>query len=172
MEFWLNLTIKYAIIDISKSFIIKEAEPLRKKYYVYQIMILIVVISIVLFSFVYKNREKDTTAYIDPNSNAIRQYYYDSIPGLIRAEQLDMVKPIHKTFNIPDTHYRLKIDRIWYNSRDAFIFYHVENIDHVAYLGDILLLMIVHRLKKFTLEILLAPQQKKGSIIITTFIAF
>jgi len=135
LEFWLNLTIKCAIIDISKSFIIKEAEPLRKKYLVYQIMILIVVVLIVLFSFVYKNREKDTSVDIDPNSNAIRQYYYDSIPGLIRAEQLDMVKPIHKTFNIPDTHYRLKIDRIWYNSRDAFIFYHVENIDQVAYLG-------------------------------------
>jgi len=135
LEFWLILTIKYAIIDISKSFIIKEEEPLKKKYFAYQITILIVAVLIILFSFAYRNKEKDMTTDIDPNSNAIREYYYDSIPGLIRAEQLDMVKPIHNTFIIPDTHYSLKIDRIWYNSRDAFIFYHVENIDQVAYLG-------------------------------------
>ena len=78
-----------------------------------------------------KDTVKNFTADIDPNPNAIRQYYYNSVPGLIRAEKLDMVKPIHKTFDIPKTNYSLKLDRIWYNSRNVFIFYHVENIDQV-----------------------------------------
>ena len=108
---------------------------MRKKQLTYLLPLLITALAIIFFSFGYGNKEKGTTGDAIPDPNAIRQYYYDSIPGLMRAEQLDMVKPIHKTFHIPDTDFTLKIDRIWYNSREAFIFYHVENIDEIAYLG-------------------------------------
>lgn len=172
MEFWLILTIKYVIINISKSFIIKEEKSLRKKYFAYQITLLVVLVLIILFSFVYKNNEKDITADIDPNSNAIRQYYYDSIPGLIRAEQLEMVKPIHKTYNIPDTHYSLKIDRIWYNSRDAFIFYHVENIDQVAYLGGYFIADDNTQTKEIHPRDLVGTSSEKGFFYNNNFYSF
>ncbi len=65
----------------------------------------------------------------------IRNYYHSSIPGLKRAEESGLVKPIHKAFSIPDRHSTLKIDRLWFSRQGVYIFYHVENMDKIAYLG-------------------------------------
>ena len=106
-----------------------------KKYFMYTLAVVAIVLTIILISFRSQDPGESLPALVIESTKDIRQYYYDSIPGLIRAEQLGVVKPIHKTFEIPDTDHNLKIDRIWYNSRDAYVFYHVENINEIAYLG-------------------------------------
>jgi len=65
----------------------------------------------------------------------INMFYYRSVPGLKRAEELGLVMPVHRRYEIPGCEAELKIDRIWYNQKDVYIFYHVENLPQLAYLG-------------------------------------
>lgn len=68
----------------------------------------------------------------------INLFYYRTVPGLKRAEELGLVTPIHKRIEIPNNNSELKIDRIWYNEKNTYIFYHVENTSQVAFLGGAL----------------------------------
>ncbi|MGB4638891.1 MAG: hypothetical protein WBH95_02780 [Caldicoprobacterales bacterium] len=145
---------------------------MRKKHLTYLAIILTVGLLITIFSFMKKDTVKNFTADIDPNPNAIRQYYYNSVPGLIRAEKLDMVKPIHKTFDIPKTNYSLKLDRIWYNSRNVFIFYHVENIDQVAYLGGYFTIDDNKQIKEVHPRDLIGTSTEKGFFFNNNFYSF
>src|SRR5690554_5714256 len=130
---WMILSKKCVIINMSNSLNNEEGELVGKKHFMYTLAVVAIVLTIILISFRSQDPGESLPALVIESTKDIRQYYYDSIPGLIRAEQLGVVKPIHKTFEIPHTDHNLKIDRIWYNSRDAYVFYRVENINEIAY---------------------------------------
>lgn len=118
-----------------KAFIREEEELMNKRYFIYSLLIIAVISTFIIVKFGFQDKGEDVPAAVAQKTDDIRHYYYRSIPGLMRAEQAGLIKPIHKTFNVPDTEFSLKIDRIWYNNKNTYIFYHVENIDKVAYLG-------------------------------------
>lgn len=108
---------------------------MKKRYSLHILLIFAIIVAISAFGCSPKEKGEPTSGATDQKPEDIRDYYYRSIPGLKRAEELDLVKPIHKTFTTPDIDATLKIDRIWLNAKNAYIFYHVENTEDIAYMG-------------------------------------
>ena len=97
---------------------------------------LLVLIGVTIAMLIARSQNIENPAFTSEDSaEGVRFFYYRSIPGLKRAEEADLVLPIHKSYEINEKAQVLKIDRIWYSQKNIYVFYHVENFDKIAYLG-------------------------------------
>jgi len=108
---------------------------MNKKRFLIFITVVGLIIAAIAMVFFRKQHKDEPVIAVEESVEGVRFFYYRSIPGLKRAEEAGLVTPIHKTYAIPEKPYELKIDRIWYTPKNIYVFYHVENIDTIAYLG-------------------------------------
>ncbi|WP_407272987.1 DUF4179 domain-containing protein [Radiobacillus sp. PE A8.2] len=60
--------------------------------------------------------------------NDVESYYIEKTPGLARAEELGLVMEVNFTSYL-DNGVKLHIDKIWYNSKDVYLFYYISMDD-------------------------------------------
>jgi len=95
----------------------------------------ITLISVSIALFLHKPRVETVNVLYAEEADEIDLFYYRSVPGLKQAEDLGLVKPVNRAFDLSGSKGRLIIDRIWYSNKGISIFYHVENLDTLCYLG-------------------------------------
>ncbi|QSS98673.1 DUF4179 domain-containing protein [Pontibacillus sp. ALD_SL1] len=54
----------------------------------------------------------------------VKQYFYQQVPALKRAEESSLVEEINKTYELPGVQAEVTIDQAWYNGQTIFLFYH------------------------------------------------
>jgi len=69
------------------------------------------------------------------NLDEVSQFYYRAVPGLKMAEAAGMVRDVNKRLEWPGRSFTVAVDRIWYNPKSVYLFYHVEGMTNAAYLG-------------------------------------
>lgn len=120
------------IINIEMVF---GGKSMNKKRFFTFLSVLILIVAAVGILVIRQQNPIESALNIEDSVEGVRFFYYRSIPGLKRAEEADLVVPIHKSYEINEKPRVLKIDRIWYSQKNIYVFYHVENLDKVAYLG-------------------------------------
>ncbi|HEX7066121.1 MAG TPA: hypothetical protein VF199_13715 [Bacillales bacterium] len=68
----------------------------------------------------------ETEQFPVPKANSlqdVKQYQYEKVPGLQRAENLGLTRDYQIEQPIPGTDRTLRIEEVWYNRRQAYIFY-------------------------------------------------
>ena len=108
---------------------------MKNKRFLAFLSVLFLIIAAVGILVIRKQNAAEPASNEEETIEGVRFFYYRSIPGLKRAEDADLVVPIHKSYEIADKPYILKIDRIWYSKKNIYVLYHVENYDQIAYLG-------------------------------------
>ncbi|MCL6561117.1 MAG: hypothetical protein K6U74_20480, partial [Firmicutes bacterium] len=53
----------------------------------------------------------------------LRQFFYEKIPGLKRAEELGLVTELGISRRVPGTEMDLRLERIWYNRENVYLLY-------------------------------------------------
>jgi hypothetical protein len=95
----------------------------------------IALISITIAAFLHKPQEEAVNLLYAEKADEIDLFYYRAVPGLKQAEDLELVRAVNRSFDLPGSSKNLNIDRIWYNKNGVVIFYHVENSETLSYLG-------------------------------------
>lgn len=82
----------------------------------------------------------DTLKYVD-DMEEVNQEIADRTPGLNRADELGLTRSFYRKRIVMGTPYTLYFDKVWYNSEQIYVFYHVEydseesiTIDNLPYL--------------------------------------
>lgn len=109
---------------------------MNKKRFLVFLVIIICIITLVTIFFAMINREDTKVSLLTANGEEeVNLYYYRAVPGLKMAEEMGLVHPVNKRIDLSGHNAKLNIDRIWYNNQNIVIFYHIEDLTQVIYLG-------------------------------------
>ncbi|MBE3581133.1 MAG: hypothetical protein IMW96_05790 [Thermoanaerobacteraceae bacterium] len=64
----------------------------------------------------------------------VHQYLAAMTPGLTRAEELGLVTPLNIEIPVPEANTAVRLEKIWYNSKEVFLFYSLANYRRVPYM--------------------------------------
>lgn len=116
-----------------KDTILRRASMNKKRFLLFLLTILIIVLVPVLYFFL-RQPKLETTLLNAVSREEVNQFYYRAVPGLKLAEEDGLIRDVNKQLELPGQDGTLVIDRIWYNAKQVTIFYHVEGVPEV-YLG-------------------------------------
>src|SRR5690554_3372747 len=108
---------------------------MNKKRFPLFLLIILLIVAIPIIYFVFRQPKSETTLLTASSREEVNQFYYRAIPGLKMAEEVDLIREINYQLELPGQNATLVIDRIWYNTKQVTIFYHVEGISEAVYLG-------------------------------------
>ncbi|WP_143288657.1 hypothetical protein [Calderihabitans maritimus] len=60
------------------------------------------------------------------SKDEVDQYLATMTPGLKRAEELGLVTALNMDIPVPEANTSVRLEKIWYNSKDVFLFYSLE----------------------------------------------
>lgn len=107
----------------------------KKKRLLLFLFILFCIILIPVLFFLLRQTKHEAAFFTASNQEEVNQFYYRAVPGLQMAEAADLIRDVNKQIEWPGQDATLSIDRIWYNMKQATIFYHVEGVAEAVYLG-------------------------------------
>ncbi|HET7658544.1 MAG TPA: DUF4179 domain-containing protein, partial [Bacillales bacterium] len=90
------------------------------------ILIAIVFIFIMVIAFQSSGETKTFPVPKAHSLQEVKQFQYQHVPGLKRAEALGLTKDYQIERSIPGTNGSLRIEEVWYNPKQAYIFYSIN----------------------------------------------
>ena len=106
----------------------------KKRLLLFLFILICIILTPVLFLLLRQTHPKNAFLTAS-NHEEVNQFYYRAVPGLQMAEEAGLIREVNMNVDLPGHNAVLSIDRIWYNKKQAIIFYHVEGITQAAYLG-------------------------------------
>lgn len=91
---------------------------------------MLISVVIIAFTVLLYIRATDDKPAVAGSWNEVKEHWYETTPGLKRAEELGLARNFDVRLNVPDSNLQLKISEVWYNSEHVYIFYGVKgNLD-------------------------------------------
>ncbi|MCF6138629.1 hypothetical protein [Pseudalkalibacillus berkeleyi] len=88
--------------------------------------VMLISVIIIAFIVVLYIKATDDKPAVAGSWNEVREHWYETTPGLKRAEELGLTRDFDEKVDIPNSDSELKISKVWYNSEHVYIFFGVK----------------------------------------------